>query len=83
MSESNYGNASNQGSKFSEQDEEERKADAELAVKMSNYIDPAIDKIKPLLKLINEVRGRFILDTIPSRKFLLCSGPNRTLFFIC
>lgn len=69
MSESNYGNVSNQGSKFSEQDEEERKADAELATKMSNYIDPAIDKIKPLLKLINEVRGWFIVVAILIPRF--------------
>ena len=39
-------------------EEEQRKHDAELATKMSNYIDPALDRIKPLLKLINEVRLR-------------------------
>lgn len=69
MSELNYGNMSNQGSKYSEQDEEERKADAELAVKMSNYIDPAIDKIRPFLKLILDVCGRFILNAVRSPKW--------------
>lgn len=54
---SDYGHDSAQGSQASQMTEEERqrKEDAELAVKMSNVIDPALDRMKPLLKLINEV----------------------------
>lgn len=59
MNRSDYDQDSVQGSQSTDHElseEEQRKQDAELATKMSNYIDPALDKIKPLLKLINEVR---------------------------
>lgn len=59
MNRSDYDQDSVQGSQTSDHElseEEQRKRDAELATKMSNYIDPALDRIKPLLKLINEVR---------------------------
>lgn len=59
MNRSDYDQDSVQGSQASDHElseEEQRKQDAELATKMSNYVDPALDRIKPLLKLINEVR---------------------------
>lgn len=59
MNRSDYDQDSVQGSQDSNHElseEEQRKQDAELATKMSNYVDPALDRIKPLLKLINEVR---------------------------
>lgn len=54
---SDYDHDSVQGSQASQMNDEERqrKQDAELAVKMSNVIDPALDRMKPLLKLITEV----------------------------
>lgn len=55
---SDYDHDSVQGSQASQMTDEERqtKEDSELAVKMSNVIDPALDRMKPLLKLISEVR---------------------------
>lgn len=59
MNRSDYDQDSVQGSHSTDHElseEEQRKQESELATKMSNYIDPALDRIKPLLKLINEVR---------------------------
>ncbi|EIM83294.1 uncharacterized protein STEHIDRAFT_141108 [Stereum hirsutum FP-91666 SS1] len=57
---SDYDHDSVQGSQASQMNDEERqrKQDAELAVKMSNVIDPALDRMKPLLKLITERLAR-------------------------
>lgn len=58
MNRSDYDQDSVQGSESSQHElteEEQAQHDAEIATKMSNYIDPALDRIKPLLKLINEV----------------------------
>lgn len=48
-------NMSDAGSNIDPKEEQEKKEIAEIATKMTNYIDPCLAKIKPLLKLINEV----------------------------
>lgn len=48
-------NMSDAGSNIDPKEEQEKKEIAEIATKMTNYIDPCLAKVKPLLKLINEV----------------------------
>lgn len=48
-------NMSDAGSNIDSKEEQEKKEIAETATKMTNYIDPCLAKVKPLLKLINEV----------------------------
>ncbi|EIM87368.1 uncharacterized protein STEHIDRAFT_130763 [Stereum hirsutum FP-91666 SS1] len=49
---------SDAGSNIDPKEEQEKKEIAEIATKMTNYIDPCLAKVKPLLKLINEHLAR-------------------------
>lgn len=57
-------NMSDAGSNIDPKEEQEKKEIAEIATKMTNYIDPCLAKIKPLLKLINEVGFHFVLRSL-------------------